>query len=129
MKTKRALTTCHRVKLRPHEQLTVDYLLERGFRLELIPISPIPGVKTPDLMIDGIPWEMKTFSRLHWRTIERSFRRALNQAPNIIYDLRNFNAQQQEAAIKMILKAYSLSKAARRLLIITKSGTLETYQK
>ena len=129
MTTKHALTTCHRVKLRPHEQLTVDYLLERGYRIELIPASMIPGVKTPDMMINGIPWEMKTFSRLHWRTIERSFRRALNQAPNVVYDLRSFPAHQEAAAIKMILKAYSLSRAAHRLMIITKSGTLETYQK
>lgn len=45
------------VHLQTHEFHTVKLLLESGADIELVPTSQIKGLKMPDVMINGIPWE------------------------------------------------------------------------
>ena len=39
--------------------LTVKVLLENGYDIELIPPIRIEGVRTPDITMQGVAWEMK----------------------------------------------------------------------
>ena len=48
------------VYLMPHEQATVDYLLRQGFKVELIPRSNISGIHTADILLNNVPFEIKS---------------------------------------------------------------------
>ena len=52
--------TQNRVHLKEHEYATVKTLLKNGYDVELIPPSEIKGLRMPDIMLQGIPWEMKS---------------------------------------------------------------------
>ncbi len=47
------------VHLQNHEYATVKLLLEKVYNVELIPPIQIKGVRTPDLTVNGVVWEMK----------------------------------------------------------------------
>ena len=47
------------VILERHEMMTVNFLLRLGLNIELIPKSNKAGVRTPDLRMEGLEWEMK----------------------------------------------------------------------
>ena len=48
------------VHLADHEYKTVKLLTENGYDVELIPPSVIKGLRMPDIMINNVPWEIKT---------------------------------------------------------------------
>ncbi len=48
------------VYLMSHEQATVDYLLRQGFKVELIPRSNISGIHTADILLNNVPFEIKS---------------------------------------------------------------------
>jgi len=110
--------------LRDHERYTVDFLLENGYKPQIIPASNITGVKTPDLLLDGVPWEMKSVTKASTKTIERSFGHELKQAPNLIYDLRNLKIDEAEQALRMLQWCIKKFRQAKHLMVITKNGQL-----
>ena len=57
---KNGVLVTNSVYLMPHEQATVDFLLRQGFKVELIPRSRIPGVHTADILLNEIPYEIKS---------------------------------------------------------------------
>jgi len=94
-----------------------------------LPIIDLPGIKTPDMLMNGEPWEMKTFSRVRWRTVERSFHHAMKQANNVVFDLRGLKNENQENALRMLVKAFSHSHSAKAMLVITKEEKILSYKK
>ena len=48
------------VHLENHEYATVKLLLINGYNVELIPASQVKGMRTPDISIDGVLWEIKS---------------------------------------------------------------------
>lgn len=51
------------VVLKEHEMATVVLLTELGCNVELIPKSNLQGVRTPDVRIEGLLWEIKVSQR------------------------------------------------------------------
>ena len=76
------------VHLEDHEYETVKLLLSLGYDIELIPPSQIKGLRMPDLMMQGIPWEMKAPKGDGKNTVRHTLQNAGHQATNIIVDLR-----------------------------------------
>lgn len=76
------------VHLKDHEYRTVKLFLEKGYGVELIPPSIIKGLQMPDIMIQGVPWEMKSPEGKGKRTIKNTVQNASHQSVNIIIDLR-----------------------------------------
>ena len=44
----------HALKIRPHELESINFLLDRGFNIELIIPSNTPKNKNPDFLMNGI---------------------------------------------------------------------------
>ena len=56
------------VLLKKHEQATVDFLIEKGYMVELLPKSNKRGQHTADLIMNGVEeWEMKAPKSKHLR--------------------------------------------------------------
>ena len=54
----RGILKTNGVHLEEHEYATVKLLLELGYNVELIPTSQVKGMRTPDISINGVLWEI-----------------------------------------------------------------------
>ena len=104
------------VHLKEHEYLTVKLLLEQGYDIELIPPTKIPHLQMPDIMMQGIPWEMKSPQGNGKRTIMNTIQNAAHQSCNVIIDLRRLKIS-DDIAVKEFKHHFDLSKRIRRMKI------------
>ena len=108
-----------------HELATAKFFAERGKDVTFIKASNIPNAHTPDILMDGIEWEIKCPQGKAKRTIETNFRHAIAQSHHIIFDLRRINLPEKQC-IAQLEKEFRI-RHAKRLLIITKSEELLEY--
>ena len=116
------------VHLQTHEFHTVKLLLESGADIELVPTSQIKGLKMPDVMINGIPWEIKAPLGNSKNTIKHNFQNAAHQSENVIFDLCRSKLD-EETALKEIQHHFNLSKRIKRLKVFTKSEEIIDFHK
>lgn len=107
------------VHMEAHEFDTVKLLLHKDHDIELIPTSQIKGMRTPDILMDGILWEIKSPTGNGKNTIKHTIQNASHQSVNIIVDLRRIKMK-QEQAITELIEHFNLSKRLKRMLIIKK---------
>ena len=117
------------VELEEHEKETVAYFLKLGHDVELIKPTYTPKIRNPDIMMNGIIWEMKSPQGKSKRTVERIFNRGAHQSQNLIIDLRRRSAQNLEKDIKDLENRFHKSSRIKRLYIITHNGKLLSYKK
>ena len=118
----------HGVKPEPHEFDTYLYYTDLGEDIELIPASHTPGVKSPDILMRGLMWEVKCPVINTRKSAERVFYKAAQQSSNLIIDLRKLKGK-EDAVLKTLLACVKTTRKVRNLHIITKSGKLEVYKK
>lgn len=111
----------------PQEKATIDYFLDRGKDIELIPPSNTPKNKRPDFRMDGLDWESKSPVVAKAKSIEKLFHKAGAQSSNRIMDLRRLLSDTE--ARKTLEKCFNTSKKVKNMLVITKAGLLITYKK
>jgi hypothetical protein len=82
--TARALTAA--------EQRVANELAADGAVVEVLPVATGDGVRSPDFLINGEPWELKTITNITSDNMEsaiaRRAREGAEQAPNVILDVR-----------------------------------------
>ncbi len=125
---KKGKITPNGVVLHTHENATVVFLTEQGFDVELIPPVQRKGARTPDIRILDLEWEMKGPKSNGKYTIEHSFRSALKQSPNIIFDIRGSKMPEQKC-IAEIERRFNDFKKVSRVMIITKHRKLLDFKK
>lgn len=118
----------NRVHLQDHEFATVRVLLDHGYDIELIPPSRIKGLRLPDIMMLGSPWEIKSPEGHGKYTVQNTLQTAVGQSRNIIIDLRRCKMSEAEA-IEKFEKEYLKSKNIRRMKIINKSAEIIDFSK
>ncbi|MBQ8983079.1 MAG: hypothetical protein IJ079_05765 [Lachnospiraceae bacterium] len=116
------------VHLEEHEYSTVKLLLEIGQDVVLIPTSQVKGMRTPDIAIDGVLWEMKSPTGSGKNTIKHTLQNASHQSNNVIVDLRRCKLP-QDLAIKELEQRFYLSKRIRRMKIITNDEQTIDFEK
>lgn len=116
------------VVLEAHENATVVFMTERGFDVELIPPIQHKGVRTPDIRMNGVDWEMKAPISDGKYTIEHAFRSALKQSPNILFDFRWSKMPQKKCVAEVERRFYDFKKV-NRIIIITKTRKLIEFKK
>ena len=115
--------------LQDHEKATVQLLIENGYDVVLIKPSTTQGSKTPDILIDGIPWEMKSpVGKGKW-TIKNIMQKASHQCENIIIDLRRLDHFPQEKYVDEVKKHFQMTKRFKRLKIAVKGNILLDFAK
>jgi len=116
------------VILKPHELRTVVFLTEQGYDVELIPKVDKEGVRTPDIKINNLKWEMKSPKGAGRYLIQNTIQKAIKQSHNIIIDLRRAK-RPQEKCLRETKTELEKSKSLRRLKIITKKGVMLDFEK
>lgn len=102
-----------------HENATVVFLTQQGFDVELLPPIQQKGVRTPDIRMNGLEWEIKCPRSNGKYTLEHSFRSALKQSSNIIFDIRSSKILQSKCIAEIERRFHDFKKVSR-VLIITK---------
>lgn len=104
----------------------VEVLIAHGVAKESIKFlkpNRTKGAKTPDILMDGAPWEIKSPKSNGSRTMEHAVRSASSQAGNIIIDLRQSQLNTNRAISQ--IKFHSLKRTTiKRLIVVTKGETL-----
>ena len=116
------------VHLKAHEYKTVKLFLEQGYNIELIPPSTIKGVRMPDIVMQGVPWEMKSPEGSGKYTLKNAIQNASHQSQNIIIDLRN-SPIQDPVAIRKLQHYFYLSRRLKRMIVISKKSEILDYIK
>lgn len=107
---------------------TARYFAERGKNIVFIRPSSIPYQHSPDILMDGIEWEIKCPKGKSKRTIENNMRKALSQSSFVIFDLRYIRLSEKPCITQLKAQFYSRSKL-NRLLIIKKNNELIELKK
>ena len=104
----------------PHEIQTALFLKKNGKNVKFLAPKNRNRVKTPDIFMDGLEWEIKSPISNGSRLIEHALRSASKQSANVIIDLRRGKLA-DEVALQQITLTAKKRTAIKKLLIITKS--------
>lgn len=104
-------------------ELSAALILAAHFKTNVVFLRPGPR-KTADVYIRGKTWEIKSPRGNGKRTIDNNLRAARKQSQNIILDLRNIKLHQQKAFSHIRFYLSAGPHGFRKVLIITKSGTI-----
>ena len=116
---KQGRLTTNNVVMEPHEYSTVNVLLSHQEDVELVRKSRTPHTRSPDIVMRGMFWEMKSPDGKGSRSVEHALRRATHQASNVIIDLRRIKIS-DEILILLLKKLFLELRSTRNLWIITK---------
>ncbi|HEY1645472.1 MAG TPA: hypothetical protein VGF75_03735 [Candidatus Saccharimonadales bacterium] len=108
-----------------HELATANVFTKLGKDMEFLAPSKTRHARTPDVMIEGVIWEIKSPTGSSRYTIQNQFKRAAQQSQNLILDGRRIKLQ-VEYIEKEVAKQISLRKSIRKLKLITKTGRFGT---
>ncbi len=106
-----------------HELLTAQYFANLGKDVVFLRPSSIPGVYRPDILMDGIEWEIKAPTGNGKKTIERNMHKAAKQSACIIFDLRRITLSEKQCLSQLQREFYERS-YLRRLMIIKHNNDL-----
>lgn len=118
----------HGVRLKLHEQATVEYFLRRGEAIELLVPSNTMKNKNPDWILRGKIWEAKSPQTNNVNTLLVMLKRALKQSGNLVLDLRRVKGDDKRVA-RIVQTKFMSSKRFKNLLIIMKNGELIELKK
>ncbi len=79
--------------------------------------------KTPDFLIDGIAWELKSPTGQGKNNIERQLQSGLKQSKNIIFDARRSKIHISKIRNELNYQ-YRLTKSMKRLILIEKTKNI-----
>ena len=105
---------------------SAKYFANKGKDIKFIRPSSIPNQHRPDILMDGLEWEMKAPTGSGRRNIEYNFRKAVAQSKNIIFDLRHIKIPEQQC-ISQLEKEFTKRPYLNKLYIIKKNGELLQY--
>lgn len=112
------------------EIATVNFLIDLNFarQITFLAASKIEGTKTPDIVADGVRWEIKCPVGRGVNTIKHSFEMAIQQSNNIIFDLRHSRLP-DEANIARLKKEFRDIRKVKKLVVITKTRKMLVFSK
>ena len=108
----------------PHEIQTALFLRKLGHEVKFLAPANQDGVKTPDILMDGLKWEIKSPVSNASITIEYAFRSALKQSDNVIFDLRRSKTSDAANIAKIKYQVALLKrKGLKRAFVIAKNDS------
>ena len=91
--------------------------------IEVLAVENIKGIKTPDVKMNGLLWEIKNPKGSGKYVISRNIYNASKQAPNIILDLRRMMGSYRHY-MPEIEREFKANPRAKKLLVVTKAQTI-----
>lgn|GEM_PF-497702 len=120
-----SVTVPEELKPKPyqHEIDAAHRLAEKGFTVTFIEASNKKKVRSPDILLDGVKWEIKSPTGTGERTIDNKMHDAEGQSSRLILDLTNYPRSDEYALAEVKRRLYSRVKLSK-VLIILSNGNL-----
>jgi hypothetical protein len=103
-----------------HELATAEALAAAGYIVEFLPISIRKDSKSPDVLMNGEKWELKSPKTDKLSAIERNLKRATKQSGNVVIDSRRMHKLQDRTVQKFLLQKYKQQKTIKQLLFVNR---------
>ncbi len=103
-----------------HELLTAKALAEAGYNVEFLATKSTRYEKSPDVLIDGRQWEIKSPRADKLSAVERNLKRATRQSGNIVVDSQRMHKIHDSSILKVLMKKYKQQKTIKRLLFVNR---------
>ena len=103
-----------------HELDTARALANHGYEVEFLRTSNMPRHKTPDILMDGLQWELKSPRTDKLSAIERNLKRASKQSQNIITDTHRLQRLHDASVQKLLIQKLRGQKTIQRLLLVNR---------
>lgn len=103
----------------PHELRVAEILAAAGHMVEFLPET---SLKTADIRLDGVEYEIKSPFTNKPDKLERNLKRALKQSKNIIFDSSRTKNIRDDKLYKFLITKAGQQKQIGRLIFITKRG-------
>lgn len=116
------------VDIWPHELLTAWALSAAGHTVEFLPRIQGHKIKTPDILLNGSPWEIKCPQTDQIAAIERNIRRACKQSNRVVLDSRRMRKLKGNTIIKECQSCIQRIKSLQKLLLIIHPDTVLTIK-
>ena len=112
-----------------HELETASVFAAMGKEVEFLQPSYIKGIFSPDLLMDGQRWEVKSPCGRSKRTLEDNYKKAEKQSENIIFDLRRIGMD-EKIAVSKIKREFNMRRSkVERIIIITKNDKILDFKR
>lgn len=108
----------------PHEMATARALASAGFEVRFICRREGQHVHTPDILIGGHEWEIKSPQSSNPRALQRNLRKALHQADRVIIDSVRIKGVPDSSVERELRKLSSSMRRLRNLKFVTKHRTV-----
>lgn len=108
----------------PHELRCARILAAQGHEIEFLPCIEGNCLKTPDLVMDSVVWELKSPESSNIKSIQRILRRASHQSQNVIIDCARAIKLSDDRIERELRTVLPHIKAIKRPLMVRKDGTV-----
>ena len=105
----------------PHELATAKAPAMACHDVEFLPRIDGKEVKSADVLMDGVVWEMKSPTSTSVKSLQKVLRRAGRQSHNVIVDTARMRGVSDRAARREPARLLPLVASVRRLRLVTKA--------
>jgi hypothetical protein len=103
-----------------HELKTAEVLAQRGYIVEFVAVSTHYKIKSADIVIDGVLYEIKSPVASKLSAVERNLKRAYHQSVNIVFDSRRMKYLPDKSIQKELVKQFVLTKNIKSILLVNR---------
>lgn len=108
----------------PHEQHMADRLANAGYTVEFIKPSNTKYESTPDVLIDGEKWEMKSPRASSLKAVERNLKLGSWQSSKIVFTARRMKGIPDKAVQRELSKKLAELPKVTAVKFITRHGQI-----
>ena len=101
----------------PHELRVANILALAGHTIEFIPRT---NTKTADILLDNVPFEIKSPKSSNLNTLEHTLKKALKQSRNIIIDTSRIKNARDDNICHFLINQTRNRKQIKCLIMISK---------
>ena len=103
-----------------HELSTAKALANDGRRVEFLTAKESKHTKSPDIIMDGELWELKSPKTDKLSSIERNLKRASKQSHNVVLDSQRLRKLRDIEVKRFLIRKYSQQKSIKRLIFVNR---------
>jgi len=108
------------------EELQVfNELREAGVDIQRLPVSGLPGVKSADFLINGVPTELKTLEAAGPNTLKNAIEKASAQGEQVLIDARKVDISASSALSQAQRAQGNIGGLVGRITVLTKQGPVK----
>lgn len=103
-----------------HELKTAQVFARSGYVVEFLITNQAQRMKTADVLVNGIVYEIKSPKTDKLSAVERNLKRAARQSENIIIDSRRMSKLHDITIQNCLLQKFKQQKTVKRLLFVNR---------